>query len=88
MKKITLNYPINVNNNKVYILKMRRPLVRDMLAAEKMAGSDAQKEIQMLANLCEVEPDLVQAMDMADYMRLQEMYQDFLLSRPETSDAQ
>ena len=38
METITLKYPVNINNNQVHVLKLRRPLVRDMLAAEKMAG--------------------------------------------------
>lgn len=56
-----------------------------MLAAEKMAGSEAEKETQMLANLCEVEPDVIQALDMADYVRMQERCQDFLSSGPQMS---
>ena len=85
METITLKYPVNINNNPVHVLKLRRPLVRDMLAAEKMAGSEAEKEIQMLANLCEVELDIIQALDMADYLRVQERCQDFLSSGPQMS---
>lgn len=59
-------------------LHMRRPKVRDMLAAEKSKGTDAEKEIVLFANLCEVTPAEIEALDMVDYQQLQQAYQGFL----------
>lgn len=73
--KIDLKYPLD---NGTQALTMRRPKVRDMLAADKAKGSDADKEIAMFANLCEVAPADIEALDMADYKALQQAYSGFL----------
>lgn len=72
---ITLKFPIDPA---VTQLTMRRAKVRDMLAAEKAKGNDAEKEILLFANLCEVAPADIEALDMADYQQLQQVYKDFL----------
>lgn len=72
---IDLQYPLE---NGARALNMRRPKVRDMLAADKAKGNDAEKEIAMFANLCEVAPTDIEALDMADYKALQQAYQGFL----------
>ena len=41
-------------------------------------GSSADNEIRLFANLCEVSPGLIEELDMADYMRLQRVYEGFL----------
>ena len=78
---IDLNYPLD---NGLKQLSIRRPKVRDMLASEKASGSDAEKEIRLFANLCEVAPDEIESLDMADYQALQQVYSGFLSSRPKT----
>ena len=78
MEKITLKYPVSINGSDVSELNLRRPTVRDMLAADKMQGSDAEKEIRMFCNLCEVEPAVIEMLDLADYTQLQQAYQGFL----------
>lgn len=35
-------------------------------------------EIRLFANLCEVAPAVIEDLHMADYQRLQELYQSFL----------
>lgn len=75
MEKITLKYPLE---NGVTELKMRRPKVRDMMTADKAEGSDADKEITMFANLCEVTPEELHDLDMADYQQVQKAYKAFL----------
>ena len=53
--------------------------MRDLLAAETAGGaSPAEKEIRLFAHLCETPPAVIEAMDLADYQRLQEAYQGFL----------
>lgn len=72
---IVLKFPLE---NGLKELNLRRPKVRDMLASDKTKGSDAEKEIALFANLCEVTPDEIGALDMADYQALQQAYQVFL----------
>lgn len=78
MEKIQLNYPVELNGLTVNELNIRRPKVRDMLAADKSKGSEADKEIRMFANLCEVEPNVIEGLDLSDYANLQKVYQGFL----------
>jgi len=78
METITLKYPIEVAGEKITSLNLRRPKVRDMLAADKSSGSDAEKEVSMFANLCEVSPDAIMELDGKDYATLQQAYSAFL----------
>ena len=84
MEQVKLHYPVTVNGADVEALNLRRPTVRDMLAADKARGSDAEKEIRMFCNLCEVGPEVIESLDLADYARLQKAYQGFLSSGRET----
>jgi hypothetical protein len=78
MSTIEIKYPISVDGVKVKSLKLRRPKVRDMLSVESGQISDAEKEINLFANLCEVTPEALMELDMSDYAKLQKAYQDFL----------
>lgn len=42
------------------------------------AAAPADMEIRLFANLCEVSPETVERLHMADYARLQDAYQSFL----------
>ena len=78
MAEITLKHPFDLNGEKVKTISMRRPKVKDQLAADKGTASSAEKEIKLFANLCEVAPDVIQELDLADYRQLQEAYTGFL----------
>ena len=80
METIQLTHPIEADGGTVSALQLRRPVVRDMLAADKTAGSEAEKEVRMFASLCEVTPGVIEALDLTDYMALQETYRGFLSS--------
>lgn len=75
---IRLQYPLSVDGMRIESLTMRRPLVRDRLAAERAAGSDVEKEIRLIANLCEMAPQHIELLDLADYSKLQECLTGFL----------
>lgn len=76
--EINLNYPINVNGQDIRVLAMRRPKVGDRLAVEKMDGDDSEKEIRFIANLCEIAPQDIEQLDMADYQKIQDTLAGFL----------
>ena len=78
MTTIKLKHPLTVEGAGVTELNLRRPKVRDVRAADKAGGSDAEREVRLFANLCEVTPSTIEEMDMADYLKLQKAYQDFL----------
>lgn len=74
---IQLAYPVQAEGRELTQLRLRRPKVRDELAAQRPGGSDAERELRLLANLCEVAPATLEDLDMADYLRLQEAYKGF-----------
>ncbi|AJQ93232.1 phage tail assembly protein [Gynuella sunshinyii] len=75
---IRLDYPITADGMEIDHLVMRRPLVRDRLVAEKASGSETEKEIRLIANLCEMAPQHIELLDLADYGKLQECLAGFL----------
>ena len=75
---IALQYPVRVNGQEITELHMRRPKVRDRLVVEKISGSQAEKEVRFIANLCEVAPGDIEELDMADYTKVQEAVTNFL----------
>lgn len=79
-EKLKLQFPVPgpAGAGAIDELFLRRPKVRDMLAGDKAGGTDAEKEIRTFANLCEVSPETIEALDMADYKRLQETDAAFL----------
>ncbi|AOJ38228.1 hypothetical protein WJ23_10205 [Burkholderia lata] len=80
MEKVTvpLVYPIKLNGVECDKFTMRRPKVRDMRGAQKLAPNDTeQQELILFATLAEVAPDDIEEMDMADYERVQDAYYSF-----------
>ena len=75
---IALTYPLTLNGSTVAAVRMRRPTVGDMIAADKMKGSDAEKEVAMFANLCTLAPADLAQLDMGDYQKLREAWAGFL----------
>ncbi len=78
MQEIQLQYPVSADGQTLTALKVRRPKVKDRLAAAKTGGDPATQEVRLFANLCEVSPATIEELDMADYTRLQEALQGFL----------
>jgi hypothetical protein len=78
---IKLKYPITVDGTETEALYMRRAKVRDQLLVDKASAagkSAAEKEVLLFANLCEVAPEAISELDMADYKHIQDAYSDFL----------
>ncbi|CAM3791984.1 phage tail assembly protein [Castellaniella denitrificans] len=74
---VELKYPVEIDGAQVSSLTLRRPKVRDNLAAEKMGGSNAEREIALLALLAEVSPAALHELDMGDYAALQKALTSF-----------
>lgn len=85
MTTITLTEKITVDNKDIQEITLRRPKVRDRLAVERMGQSDAEKEVALIANLADLPKEAIEELDLADYNKIQEVLQDFLLaSAPKT----
>lgn len=73
---ITLKYPFVFDGQEYTKLKMRRCKVKDRRMAAKQK-TDEDKEITLIANLCEVPPALIDELDSDDYNQLQEVLRGF-----------
>tara|TARA_B100001059_G_C17345062_1_gene337777 strand:- start:256 stop:447 length:192 start_codon:yes stop_codon:yes gene_type:complete len=63
---------------------MRRPTVRDQLDFEEGKGTEGRKVVRLIANLCDVPPKSIEALDGQDFERLSEVLQTFRSSQPES----
>ena len=79
--KIELDFPIEISGVEVSHLVMRRPKLRDDLAAAKSGGGDEDKAVQLVANLCEVTPEDLMELDAVDWTKLEKQVQDFRQAR-------
>lgn len=75
--EITFNNPAEIAGAKVSKLVMREPTVRDMEIAQSGAGSDAAKEVQLLANLLGLGADDVRGLTLRNHKRVQEAFANF-----------
>lgn len=69
--KVDLRWPVTVDGERVSSLTVRPPLARDSRDAQRGGGAPADIEIRLLANLCEVAPEVIEVLQAADYARLQ-----------------
>lgn len=60
-------------------VQMREPTVQDLLSAELQSKgkSDAEQEITMFTNLCEIAPEFIKKLGLKDYKRIQGSYRLF-----------
>lgn len=75
---ITLKYPVTIDKHEYKALTMRSAKARDQVVAQKSASNNADVELVLFSNLCEVSTDVIEELEMADYQQLQKAYNDFL----------
>lgn len=85
MHKIKLIEPIKIDGVSIFELTLRRPKVRDRLAVERSGNNDAEKEVALIANLAGIPKEAVEELDLADYAKIQEALQGFLLPLNQTT---
>lgn len=74
---IELSRPIEIDGAQVTALRMREPTVADQLLLDEMKGSDATKEVTLVANLCEVTQDDIKRLTLRDYRKVQKAFSGF-----------
>lgn len=72
-----LKYPVTVDGHEYTQLEMRRCKVKDRRMAEKQGTTAADKEIALIANLCDVPPNVIDELDAVDYAELQKVLTGF-----------
>ena len=87
---VKLNYPTKFDGVVRDALTFRRPKVRDMRAAQKIAPGDQEgQELAIFATLAGVSPTDLEDLDLGDYHRIQDAYFRLTSSRADdSSDAQ
>lgn len=65
---VTLDHPVKYQGRTITTLTCRRPLVRDLIAAERQTG-DIAREAALLARCADIDFAAVSLMDAADYHR-------------------
>jgi hypothetical protein len=73
---VTLKFPVTVDGHEYTVLTMRRCKVKDRRVAAKQK-TDEDREITLIANLCEVPPTVIDELDAVDYAKLTETLQGF-----------
>jgi hypothetical protein len=73
-------YPVTVDGHEYVELTMRRCKVKDRRLAEKQGSNDAEKEIALISNLCDVPPSIIDELDAADYAVLQKELTGFFVT--------
>ncbi|WP_273859442.1 phage tail assembly protein [Photobacterium sp. GSS17] len=80
-KEVKLDYPVTVGSQTIEVLALRRPKVRDQLIADKQNKSDADKEVHLMSLLAEVDPVVIQELDLDDYTEVQKVIVGFRQKR-------
>lgn len=83
--KIKLEYPITSGGVLIQEITVRRPKVKDSLAAEKAAPTAADREIRLIANLADLAPSDIEELDCSDYASIQEALRGFMSPKGEPS---
>lgn len=76
---ITLSRKLTIGGVERTSLTMREPTVRDEKIAQKAGKEDGEKEVVLIANLCDLLPIDIENLPSKDYRRLQEAYLGFLV---------
>lgn len=69
--------PLKIDGTDVTKMVMREPVVGDQLAVEQIKSA-AESEVNIIANLCEIAPNVVHGFTMRQYGRLQDAYAAFM----------
>lgn len=71
---VELNFPVEFNGETVTSVTMRRPKVRDQFKADRVKGSEGEKGIALLCDLCERPQEFMLELDDSDLEKLQSQY--------------
>jgi len=74
---IPLSRAIEINGTKLTSLRMRQPLMSDQKAGLKATGTEDEKEIKFMANLCDMAPADMEKLSIRDFKKVQVTFFDF-----------
>ncbi|WP_347279665.1 phage tail assembly protein [Plasticicumulans sp.] len=82
---VTLRYPVEFGGRRIEELRLRRPRAGDLIATDRVQGAHA-KDAALAGHLAEVEPEVIRALDGADWMAVREVLAGFLFPIQAASD--
>jgi len=89
MKKINLDHPVKLDGKEVSFLNMRRAKVRDVLAASRYETKNEEEErVFYYANLCEVPQETMADVDLSDWDKVLEAFDDLHPLQPTPEELQ
>lgn len=71
---ISLEYPVQLADRLLTEVEMRRPNLGDLLDNPIRDLNDMNGEMRLYARLCDLVPEEIRELDMADYVKLQKQY--------------
>lgn len=74
---VTLKSPAKTSAGEVSMIRVREPTAGDLVNFQEATGSDAKKEIDQFAHLCELTPEDIRGLTLRNYVRLQEAFKLF-----------
>jgi hypothetical protein len=80
--KIELAVPMKISGVEVKHVILRRPKVRDRVAAQKAASHEADQTLHLVASLTEIPIEDLMEMDGSDFNRIENQVAAFLSARP------
>ncbi|USH01055.1 phage tail assembly protein [Grimontia kaedaensis] len=78
METITLDYPIDVEGERIDVITLRRPKARDLKHMETAKGGEIAKSIGLIANLAELPPSAIDDLDASDFQTVSDVVAGFL----------
>lgn len=76
--ELKLSTSIEHGGKEITSLTIRRPIVADMLAAQKVSTNEPERELNLIAVLTGLPRAAVEKLDMRDYMALQRKLAEFM----------
>lgn len=76
--EVKLSEPLEYDGKRITSLKLRRPIVADMLAAQKVSTNEPERELNLISVLTGLPRAAVEKLDMRDYMALQRKLAEFM----------
>lgn len=84
---LPLEYPIELTEETIKELTIRRPTVKDMRENDKAGGTGIESGVDMLVRLSGVTADTIDMLDAADFMAASEVVEGFLETGQETGQS-
>lgn len=74
---VKLNYPVQLPDKVLSEVTIRRPLVRDMIKHQMRAEMTLKESVNLLADLCDLNPEDMELLDTSDYENLMDAFLSF-----------